>query len=190
MIKKSINLLETKSEYYKLEDKFRVFRHITVVFSSIFFVICLIFAFFLIQSNDRIAKAADIKKDLLKTLESKQKDEKNLLLLSKKLSQYRTFVAEDAKFIPYYNLLLGTIQSASSAGQLADFSIDKLRHVAFKLKFDSFEQLASSFKFIESNGFLQNFQQLSLANFFGINRPGLNNAYELSFQGIFKEINE
>ena len=98
---------------------------------------------------------------------------------------------DDARFIPYYELLVATLQESSQSATLKDFTIDKSRALQFKLAFNTFDEMSRSFQFIESNDFKQNFESLDLVGFLGQGASDKNGSrYELSFKGVFKKIHE
>ncbi|MBI1863341.1 hypothetical protein HYS00_04465, partial [Candidatus Microgenomates bacterium] len=98
----------------------------------------------------------------------------------------RDFMKDDAQFVPYYNLLLEALKTSSQSGTLSEFNINKKHEVAFTIHFNTFDDMTQSFAFIESERFLNNFKQLSMANFFGLNTD--QSKYELTFTGTFMDI--
>jgi len=96
---------------------------------------------------------------------------------------------DDAKFIPYYELLLTTLGSSSQSATLQEFNIDKSRAMNFKLRFNNFDEMVSAFQFIESRAFGKNFEKLDMIDFIGKGGELAGVTYELSFEGVFKPIN-
>lgn len=135
-------------------------------------------------------KLTDSKRTILSQLASRKTDEVKLIKLSKKLNSYREFIKDDARFIPYYELLLATLQQSSQSATLKEFNIDKSRKMNFKLQFGNFDEMVNTFQFIESPDFGKNFERLDMKDFTGKGDSSDTNTYELSFEGSFKPIND
>lgn len=187
-MKKTINLLQKRGLYARAEYRFLLFRRFVLGLSVLFLLICLFFTYQYFQTKLQIDALQSKQNQLLRDLQLNSQKEAQLVVLSKKLSQYNKFSKDDAKFIPYYNLLLKTLQSASQSAKLSQFNIDKNRKVSFTLTFASFDELISSFRFIETPSFLNNFLTLTLVKFDGTRAGYEDNKYELSFNGTFNEI--
>lgn len=191
MKKTRINLLSSKQDYYKIEGYFGLFRSFLLLYSVILFIIIGGLGIFLIIQSFQIRSAQNQKKNLLTHLTTYKTDEVKLIRLSKKLNAYHAFIKDDARFIPYYELLISTLQQSSQSATLKDFTIDKSRSMQFKIAFNSFEEMTRSFQFIESDKFKQNFISLDLVDFIGRGSEESDGSrYELSFTGVFKQINE
>jgi len=135
-------------------------------------------------------KLTNIRRSIKTQLSSHQGDEVKLIKLSKKLNAYREFIKDDARFIPYYELLRTTLKHSSESATLTEFNIDKSRKVSFKLRFGNFNEMVNTFKFIESPDFTKNFSSLDMKDFTGQGDSSDSTNYELSFEGSFKPINE
>lgn len=190
MKKTRINLLTSKQDYYRLENYFGLFRKFLIGYCVTLVLIVFGLAGYRIYQATQINRLNQNKKEILTQLASRQTDEVKLIKLSKKLDSFHTFMKDDAKFIPYYELLLTTLKSSSQSATLQEFNIDKSRAMNFKLRFNNFGEMVSAFQFIESPSFGDNFEKLDMVNFIG--KGGLDESatYELSFEGIFKPIHE
>ena len=189
MKKTRINLLTSKQDYYRLEGYFGLFRKFLFVYCAILLLIIAGLAGYRIYQTTQINKLNQTKKEILLQLASRQTDEVKLIKLSKKLNSYHKFMKDDARFIPYYELLLTTLQSSSQSATLQEFNIDKSRAMNFKLRFSNFGEMVNAFQFIESPEFGHNFEQLDMVDFVGKGNAEEGATYELSFQGVFKSIN-
>ena len=143
-----------------------------------------------IYQSSQLNKLNDSKRLILSQLESRKEDEVKLIKLSKKLNSYREFIKDDARFIPYYELLLATLQQSSQSATLKEFNIDKSREMNFKLRFSNFDEMVKTFEFIESPDFTKNFNRLDMKDFVGKGDSSDASTYELSFEGSFKPIND
>jgi hypothetical protein len=183
---KRINLLQNRYDYYALERLFVWLRRGVVVYSFVFLLLVLgAFAFYMSKQQD-LARLENQKRLLLLSSQQQKDQEAKLLLLSKKLGYYNEFIKDDAQFVPYYNLLLEALQTSSQSGTLSQFNINKNHEVEFTIRFNTFDEMTTSFAFIESERFLKNFKTLSMANFFGLTSD--QSKYELSFKGVFIDL--
>lgn len=193
MKKTRINLLASKQDYYRLENYFSIFRKFLVGFCVVLFLAIFGLAGFRIYQATQINKLNESKRAILSQLSSRKTDEVKLIKLSKKLISYREFIKEDAKFIPYYELLLTTLRQSSQSATLTEFNIDKSREMNFTLQFGNFEEMLNAFQFIESPDFSRNFSSLFMNSFNGRGESSdssTSSSYSLSFEGSFKPINE
>ena len=189
MKKTRINLLTSKQDYYRLENYFGIFRKFLVVYCIVLLLSIFGLAGFRIYQSAQLNKLTDSKRIILSQLASRKTDEVKLIKLSKKLNSYHEFIKDDARFIPYYELLLATLQQSSQSATLKEFNIDKSREMNFKLQFSNFEEMVNTFQFIESPNFGKNFTRLDMKDFIGKEDSSDANIYELSFEGVFKPIN-
>jgi len=190
MKKTRINLLTSKQDYYRLENYFSIFRKFLVGYSALLFLIIFGLAGFRVYQASELNKLYDKKTLILSQLSERKTDEVKLIKLSKKLNSYREFIKEDARFIPYYELLLATLNQGSQSATLTEFNIDKSREMNFKLKFSNFDEMVNTFQFIESPDFTKNFERLDMKNFIGRADSEDTKNYELSFEGTFRSIDE
>ncbi len=192
MKKTKINLLTGRDEYYRVERSLQIFRSIIVVYTIFFVLAALIFTFIQYRQNQNIQELIDQKRILLLSLSNYKDQEAKLVFVAKKVKSYDQFILDDARFLPYYNLLISALQTTSestggsSSASLNTFSIDKNRACAFALSFGSVTEMIDSFRYVESEAFLKNFDQLSL-NGLALGANLEDNT--LTFSGKFKKLN-
>jgi hypothetical protein len=191
MKKTTINLLASRDEYLKIERSLRILHIAVIVYCCLFIVGALSFTFLQYQQSRNIQNLIDQKTTLLASLSNYKDQEAQLVFVAKKVQSYNKFILDDARFLPYYNLLSSALKNTSessggtSSAILSSFKIDKVRAVSFTLIFGSVEEMVDSFRYVESEGFLNNFEQLSLN---GLTVGAGQTENSLSFSGKFKEI--
>lgn len=195
MKKTKINLLSSRDDYYKIEKSLQLVRSITVVYSVIFVIAALIFIFIQYQQSRNLQSLIDQKKTLLLSLNNYKDQEAKVVFIAKKVKSYNQFILDDARFLPYYNLLNSALQKtseskgASSSASLDSFAIDKDRVVSFTLLFGNVNDMVDSFRYIETEGFLKNFEQLTLNGLIvDSNQTASQTENSLLFSGKFKPI--
>ena len=162
-----------------------------LLLSIIFFITLIGFNYILFQDNKNINSLLNEKKNLLQTISTKKETQAKILYLQNKYSALTEFMKDDAKFSPYYNLLTSALNTGTQSANLKSFQIDKDRAVDFKVTFTNNRELLDFFKFVETPAFLANFLKLSLNNFVALSQEkNVSESYELSFTGIFKQIND
>ena len=193
MKKTKINLLTSRDDYYRVERSLRIFRSIVAIYTIFFVLAAFVFIFIQYRQNQNIQGLIDQKRILLLSLTNYKDQEAKLVIVAKKVKSYNQFILDDARFLPYYNLLISALQttSESSGGSpsasLSTFSIDKNRAFTFTLSFGSVAEMIDSFRYVESEVFLKNFDQLSLKGLaLGTNLSD----NTLTFSGKFKKIND
>lgn len=195
MKKTKINLLSNRDDYFKIERSLQLIRSIAVVYSVIFVIAALIFIFIQYQQNRDLQNLSDQKKTLLISLSNYKDQEAKVVIVAKKIKSYNQFILDDARFLPYYNLLNSALENsnlsktASSTASLDSFAIDKNRVFSFTLLFGSVNEMIDSFRYIETEGFLKNFDQLTL-NGLTVDSSQTTNQTDnsLVFSGKFKQI--
>lgn len=193
MKKTRINLLTSREDYFRVERSIQLVRLIVVIYTFAFIIGVFIFVFLQYRQNKDLQDLIDQKRILLSSLNNYKDQEAKLVFVAKKVQSYDKFLLDDARFLPYYNLLNKTLKSTSetsvgsSSATLASFAIDKERVVTFELVFGGVTDMIDSFRYIESEDFLKNFDQLSLN---GLTVGADQTENSLSFSGKFKEINE
>ncbi len=187
MKKTSINLLTNKQDYYGLEKKFGLVRKITLGYCIVVFAAGLTFAYAYSQEQISLKNLYSQKQALLSQIAMYKNDEAKMSLFAKKLEYFDTFSREDARFSPYYNLLVSTLKTSSSSAQLSQFKITKDRSVDFNLTFDTLAEALTVFGDVESEQFTKHFETLVLNTFTGSDQESTK--YELQFKGVFKKIN-
>lgn len=189
MKKTKINLLSDRQDYTKLERYFVALRWTVLGYAVIFFAIVIGIAVFLLNQNRQLSELDNKKRGYLTSLGIQKNEEAKLLFISKKMDAYNQFIKDDARFVPYFTLLTDTLKSGSQSAVLSSFDIDKQRAVDFKLSFKQLEDMLESFKFIESDQFLKNFEELTLTQF-NSQTQNAKKSYDLSFSGKFIQLND
>lgn len=191
MKKSKLNLLTNREDYQKIEKYFAWLR-ISVIILSVFFLIIIVYFFInLLLQHSQISALTSKKKFLLEQLQDKEEDEAKAIIIQKKYLSIKEYLKDDARPLPYYNLLNTAMASSTESAGLKSFQITKNREVNFTVSFTSFGDLLNFFKFIESDNFLKNFERLSLESFTAISsKESEKSNYELSFVGKFISINE
>jgi len=193
MKKSKINLIISREDYQKYENIFFWIKIFFIILLIVFFVI---FGTFYLKTNNESRFNSRLKEQnsaLLEELQYKSGDEEKILYLQKKFADLRLYLKDDAYSSPYYSLLNSAIKESSQSSFLKSFKIDKNRQVDFTISFFSFPELSSFFRFIESNVFLNNFENISLKSFTVIGQDessGNKENYELSFIGRFIPIKD
>lgn len=191
MKNKKINLLINREDYQKIEKFFFLIRIFVGVLSVVFFLLIIFSLGFFTKQNNTKQSLLEQKKIILQSLKEKQADQAKITYLEKKYLSLKEFLKEDAYFLPYYNLLNSALSLSTQSAQLNSFEISKSREVKFSVIFTNFSELMNFFKFIESDRFLKNFENLVLKSF-STTTTDLNQEknYELVFTGRFIPINE
>jgi hypothetical protein len=185
-----INLLTYKANYQNLEKYFAYFRYSVIGLSIIFFGVVLYFLASALTLNGKISNLESRKANFLQALIDKKENEAKILFIQKKYQAMEKFLEDDAKFSPYYNLLVSTLSSSTESARLKSFQIDKERNIDFWVTFNNFREMAGFFEFVESEKFLSNFEKLSLKSFNTVSDKKQQENYELSFYGKFINIDE
>jgi len=194
MKQKKINLSLYTDDYKRTQRLFKIVRIFTFVISIL--VTFSFTVFFL--ANSRLVKQIeelDLEKNQLLTgLQKNKKNEATLVFLTKKLDLTNQYLDTDTKFISYYNLILSNVNVGTGAATLDSFEIDNSRASNFKVVFKNRSDMLNYLKFAESDGFLRNFEFLTLTNI-NLNPQGSaenpdSPTYQLSFSGKFSQINE
>ncbi len=188
MRKKAINLLADRKDYAKLERYVRMLRWGSLIYSFLLLVFVGTLLYIHFKQTVKIQSLIEIKKQNINILSTKRDQEEKLIYAANKVKALDRFLLDDARFFPYYNLLVNSLNTATESSELSTLSIDKNRNFNFKLSFNNFDDLLNYFKYMESADFLKNFEKLILSDFqsSGISSS---NRYELSFQGRFINLN-
>jgi len=180
MKKKRINLLENRVDY---QNALRLFYYVRVSSFFFFFIFLLVFFFSnlrLINDKKKLDSFFNQKKILLENEQSNIDEKVKINLLNKKYQNIQLFLKDDAQFLPYYNLLLSSLKTATAEPTLLSFTIDKEKNTEFNVGFSNFKQVIDFLNFIEGDYFLNKFESLVL-NGFSISEKTMN----LSFKGKF-----
>jgi hypothetical protein len=143
--------------------------------------------FITIKNKDAANNAMEKQKQiLLVAMKDKKGDEAKLFYLQKKYTDLKTYLLDDAASLPYYTLLASALKESSESSTIKSFTINKSRDASFTIAFNSFPELNSFFKFIESDIFLDNFEAITLKSFSVASAQETNSEnYEISFSGRF-----
>lgn len=188
MKKTKLNLLTNREDYQKIERVFSLIRWLFYVQLGILILLFLFFSVSLFNQSRAIDNLFDQKKSLLQSLANKETDEAKLLYAQDKYQALKTFLKDDARSLPYYNLLNSALSKSTESAALKSFLISKNRDVTFTVSFASFDSLLSFFRFIESDDFLKNFENVSLKNFTTAGTGATKTSYELTLTGKFIEL--
>jgi len=188
MKKTKLNLLTNREDYQKIEKIFSFIRFLFYIQLGVLVVLFLFFFISMVKQNSIINGLLEQKKSLLQSLQNREDDEAKLLYVQDKYQTIKNFLKDDARSLPYYDLLNSALSSSTASAGLKSFLISKNREVQFTVAFINFNDLLSFFRFIESDKFLKNFEQVSLKSFSAIGGNKTKENYELAFVGKFIEI--
>ena len=124
--------------------------------------------------------------------------EANTRYFKGKQTQLLKYEKDDARFLPYYSVLVSALSSSSQSATLDSIEIDKNRDATFIVKFKDYDGMVQFLRYVESEEFLSNFEALSMASLNLSRSSGsttkvqsaVNKNYQLQFKGRFKEIND
>jgi len=180
MRKKRLNLLGSRVEYLKVERQFYYIRVATIVLFFVFLLIFFITNLKFLADKKQLDALFTQKKILLENQHENINEKAKIKLLFDKHQKIQSFLKDDARFLPYYQLLIETLKTATPEPSLLSFKIDKEKNTDFILGFSDINQLIRFLSFIEEQNFLDKFESLILNGFsFGQSRA------ELSFKGKF-----
>lgn len=158
-------------------------------------LIFLLFLFIFITNINLTAK--------IKSLEQQKKDSLSYLLQNKELEakmryfkakegQINYYYNQDAKFLPYYSVLVDALKTATTSPALTSVIIDKQRKTDFIITLDSVDSALSFLKHVESDIFTSRFEKLTLSQFsvIQLNKKKETSGYKFTFTGIFKQVND
>jgi len=178
MKKKRINLFGSRFEYLQIEKQFYYIRLLTVVLFFAFLFIFLLTNLKLLADKKQLDQAFAQKKFLLENQQENVKEEAKIKLLFNKHQDIQK--KEDAYFLPYYQLLIASLKTATPEPDLLSFKVDNQKNTEFILGFSNFDQMIKFLSFIEKEDFLNKFETLVL-NGFSLNPSKM----ELLFKGKF-----
>ncbi len=160
----------------------------------ILFTVFLAFIFLQYQVRAQKNSLLQEKQKLYNFILANKDEVAKMNLYTKKNNQLKTFLKDDAEFLPYYNLLkdaLSKNQTANFNPDLDYMQIDKDKNTEFSVKFAEYEPAYTFLKIMESSEFLNNFSELKLIGFTLTNKIQTfddKKGYELQFKGKFKAI--
>ena len=188
MKKNRINLLVNREDYQKFENYFERLKLSASILTFILFIIFISFYLILKNNFNEYERMNLQKKNYLLQLTKRRGDEAKINYIQKKYSDLKTFLKDDASSTPYYQLLSDAIKNSSQTASLKSFEVNKNRESSFTLSFSDFDKLMEFLKFAESRIFIDNFEKISLKNFYIIGSKEKKESYELSFIGKFVPI--
>ncbi len=164
-MKTGINLITKKRQYLIYESFFSKLR-ISLFLGLVIFFIYIFFVFtLLISKNNYFNKLRYEKNRLEAYLKENSQVEKEFIYFRNKQTQIEDILKTDVNFIPYYNLVRDSLQSATPEPQLDSVIIDKDRSINFTLNFQDSPSLINFLKFAENDSFLHNFDKLLISQF-------------------------
>lgn len=197
-MKKRLNLFNRKKRFDFFSAYANKVKQYGTVLGVIFF---LVFIFIIIQTISVRGQVQSLtkKKQLYLALLINDKDiEANTRYFKGKQTQLLKYEKDDARFLPYYSVLVSALSSSSQSATLDSIEIDKNRDATFVVKFKDYDGMVQFLRYVESPEFLNNFDALSMASL-NLSRAigsstkvqsAVNRNYQLQFKGKFKEIND
>ncbi|QQG43921.1 MAG: hypothetical protein HYW86_03565 [Candidatus Roizmanbacteria bacterium] len=187
--KKRINLFsKTSRKSFSLFFTDKVVLYATIS-GIMLFIIFVSLNFINFTQKNKIQSLLQEKQKYLKFFIDNQNEDAETKFFLLKKDQLNKFLKDDARFLPYYNVLNESIGIASSTAKIEALSIDKKKNTAFTLSFEDYDAMYNFIKYIESETFTKNFDELTLKSFFLTQLPSSNtNGYKLSFEGLFKNL--
>lgn len=184
--RKRINLFSkgAQNKFFEVERKIVLYSTIAGAFLFVVFLVFVILGF---TQKSTISNLNTEKEDMLRYLvENKNSETETAYFLLKK-DQLKTFLKDDAQFLPYYNILRDAIKEASDQARVKSMLIDKDKKTNFVINFMDYDVLYSYLKYVESDDFLKHFEKLTLTSF-SLDRTEdkKEKGYELNFEGVFK----
>lgn len=185
MKKNRINLLVSREDYQKYENYFEQLKLSAAVLTVILFILFISFYLVLRNKFNLYEKMNLQKKTYLQQLTERRADEAKINYIQKKYSDLKTFLKDDASSAPYYQLLSDAIKDSSESASLKSFEVNKDRATSFTISFSAFDEMMNFLKFVESQTFIKNFENISLKNFVVLGDKEKKESYELGFSGKF-----
>lgn len=197
-MKKRLNLFNRKKRF----DFFSAYANKVKQYGSIIGVVLfLVFLFTIIQTiavRGQVQSLTKSKQKYLALLINDKDIEANTRYFKGKQTQLLKYEKDDARFLPYYSVLVSALSSSSQSATLDSIEIDKNRDATFIVKFKDYDGMVQFLRYVESEEFLSNFEALSMASLNLSRSSGsttkvqsaVNKNYQLQFKGRFKEIND
>jgi len=180
MKKKRINLFGSRVEYLQIEKKFYYVRIASFVLFFVFLFIFFLTNLILLVDKKQFDALFVQKKILLENQQANINEEAKIRLIFNKHQEIQSYLENDARFLPYYQLLISTLKTATPEPSLLFFKIDKEKNAEFTLGFTDINQMVKFLNFIEDENFINNFESLVLNSF-----SFTQSKTELSFKGKF-----
>jgi len=189
-MKKHINLLKRQNKKDLLSFyQPKIIQGITAI-GIITFIIFVFLIFRSTQLEIQYDALVSKKEKYLKLLILDKETEAKIRYFKGKQAQVNTFLLNDVRFVPYYQVLSSSLNQASNAAILDSVVIDKNRETQFVVQFQKYDEMLSFLKYVESEVFLKNFLSLSLMNFNLSTGQALDRNYQLTMKGVFRELAE
>lgn len=185
MKKNRINLLVSREDYQKYENYFEQLKLSATALTVILFILFISLYIFLKNKFNLYEDMNLQKQTYLQLLTKRVGDEAKINYIQKKYSDLKTFLKDDASSTAYYQLLSDAIKDSSESASLKSFEVNKNRLTSFTISFSAFDKLMDFLKFVESQTFIKNFENISLKNFVILGEKEKKESYELSFIGKF-----
>ncbi len=191
MRKSKINLLVNREDYRRYE-KYFYWTRIIAAAAVVLFILSASFLFFIsFRDNSQINNILATKQSLLISSQGHESTEAKLIYVENKYQDLKDFMKNDAYSLPYYNLLSTAIETSTETASLKSFVIGKNRDVTFAVSFSNFNELMNFFRFVESEKFLKNFENITLKSFTAVGGDeNKKSSYDLNFTGKFIPIDE
>jgi len=186
-MKNRINLFKQKPQLDFISANAHKFKMYLNGAGIMLFVCFLLLIYQVLRLSSTQQALLKMKETYLKYLLEENDVEANIRYFISKQTQVNTFLKDDARFLPYYQILKKSLEETSNNVVLDTIDIDKSRKTRFIVKFKDTEEMLSFIRYIEGEEFLKNFISLSLQSFV-INKQTKGSRYQLELQGIFKEI--
>jgi len=170
-------------------------KNLGVVFSILFFIGFLTVNLLIFRDRTKIRQLNAQKEVYLKYLMDNKNTEAKFKYFKAKQKQLSDYYGNDASFLPYYQVLTDALKPASESAVLESVTINNKRDSTFTVKILNYDKAINFLKYVESDDFLNNFDELVLTGFNlfekenGANDSSKGSSYQFSFKSSFKSIN-
>ncbi|PIV09729.1 hypothetical protein COS31_05565 [Candidatus Roizmanbacteria bacterium CG02_land_8_20_14_3_00_36_15] len=188
-MKKGINLITRHKKYLHYEGFFLKLRIGLIIVAVVFFIVFSGFFYFLLHKNNQYNQLILEKKKYLEYLDAHKEVEAEFAYFRNKQNQLVSILGQDVQFLPYYNLVVESLKTASPEPKLESIIISKDRTINFTLRFENSGSIINFLRFAESDNFLKSFSQLVISSF-NIEEKKDNKKYQLNFSGTLIPFNE
>lgn len=194
-MKKRINLFIKKKKVSPNSISTDKINFYSTFIGIILFVVFLVFIFLQLQVQAQKSALLKEKQELYDFIIANKDDIAKMNIYTRKNTQLKGFLKDDAEFLPYYNLLKDALVRYDDAelNPVLDYmQIDKNKNTEFTVQFTEYPPAYEFLKVMESPEFLDNFIELKLVGFNLHDSPTIfseKRGYELQFKGKFKPIN-
>ena len=186
MRNKRINLFLGKKDYQEIQKYFRIFRLSLIGISLLLSIFVLVIGYFIYLQKQAIEKKTTLKRNSLQLFNSQKEEEVKLIKIANKTKDFENFIKE---FYPYYNKLVAVFNESEEVPAIESLSIKKDKNFSFSISFTTKEGLIKTFKLVESEEFLKNFEDLYLSDL-DVQKNEKGENYKMTFDGKFNKINE